>query len=605
MSSIPQREPLAEQIAALVKGSVALREDIADELSDHLACHAEQSGIKDSRVAFCEAAKAFGDPKEIARELRSIHMGGLIMFQRITIAVLAVLVIGLGCVAYLSWTSARRTDDQLAGLKNQLTALQSRQNQPIPLASQSVEDRPPRIRVYCFGTPPARPVAGQQIDISRLDPKDKERQSLDRRGQFGSEEGLRLKTGEDGRADTGPLPFGDYRMMVRSSAGGWTGLVRLWRYGQVEERSFNVQPKYHHSVRLDPASGVTWDTERMKVGLVFDEASVDWGQPSWWSNRLECGPLACEVKGLIPQMVVTPRAVLRGSSYSTRSSRDKSPQTQTNEYDFDLMPVRVPDDGQTIELTVPAYGQTIDPRIPLSTYRPVRGIVYDGSPDRPVANLLLEAYYVQASMGVGPISAQCIEYLRTDAQGRFGALSDRINVIKMDYKTADGKPAHLIWPRDLVLPATTQPGDQQPRMILDVSKLATVRVIITDWDRLAKDGLSVDYTPELQWDTYRDPRMPETPQRTSRQSWAWPTDAQGKLATSCDALVFAGSHDFHVQLSIQSKTGRQELPCTFQNVDAPAGQIVELRTSIDKLLGQSQPRSPAGGTPGSGRKPSS
>ena len=107
MSSVPQREPVVDRIVDLIRGPAGLREDIADELADHLASHAAESGIRDSQVAMGEAVQAFGDPKQVARELRAVHLGAQIMFQKVMIVVLLVVVCVMGAVTYFTLSTTR------------------------------------------------------------------------------------------------------------------------------------------------------------------------------------------------------------------------------------------------------------------------------------------------------------------------------------------------------------------------------------------------------------------------------------------------------------------------------------------------------------------
>jgi len=76
---------LSFQIASAVRGSAALRDDIADEINDHLTCKVDEQSCTDRSEAETKAIKSFGDPKEVARELRHIHLGDRIMFQKIMV----------------------------------------------------------------------------------------------------------------------------------------------------------------------------------------------------------------------------------------------------------------------------------------------------------------------------------------------------------------------------------------------------------------------------------------------------------------------------------------------------------------------------------------
>jgi HAAS len=102
----------------------SLRQDIVDELADHLACAARQEALRaeldtdgetpDEQTIAERVLARFGDPRRIARRLWFDAMKGRLMMQKLTAAFAAVAAIGAiaGCV--LLWTALDATRSTLA-----------------------------------------------------------------------------------------------------------------------------------------------------------------------------------------------------------------------------------------------------------------------------------------------------------------------------------------------------------------------------------------------------------------------------------------------------------------------------------------------------------
>ena len=83
----------------------SLRQDIVDELSDHLACayHRELLRGADSNSARQRVLERFGDPAAVARRLWLDAMKGKIMAQRVLIATCLVVMLACGASVGLAW----------------------------------------------------------------------------------------------------------------------------------------------------------------------------------------------------------------------------------------------------------------------------------------------------------------------------------------------------------------------------------------------------------------------------------------------------------------------------------------------------------------------
>lgn len=98
--------------------------DIADELADHLACRAEElaaGGVAPSD-AVARARRDFGDVNAVNRELIWINEGDRIMSQRLIVAAMAALMIGMVGLGYLQYRSAATTNAALTAMSEAVGA---------------------------------------------------------------------------------------------------------------------------------------------------------------------------------------------------------------------------------------------------------------------------------------------------------------------------------------------------------------------------------------------------------------------------------------------------------------------------------------------------
>src|SRR5271165_7509364 len=88
-----------------------LRDDILDELADHLACAYRRELLRgaDAATAHQRVLDRFGDPAAVARRLWLDAMKGKIMSQRILVACCVLLTLISLSLAGLLWTQAVRS----------------------------------------------------------------------------------------------------------------------------------------------------------------------------------------------------------------------------------------------------------------------------------------------------------------------------------------------------------------------------------------------------------------------------------------------------------------------------------------------------------------
>ena len=93
-----------------------LRQNIGDELADHLACSAQRELLRglDPAAARAEVLKRFGDPAGIARRLWLDAMKGKIMAQRAVLATCLLVTAVSLAVAGMFWTQSTQATRELA-----------------------------------------------------------------------------------------------------------------------------------------------------------------------------------------------------------------------------------------------------------------------------------------------------------------------------------------------------------------------------------------------------------------------------------------------------------------------------------------------------------
>ncbi len=175
----------------------SLRQNIEDELADHLACAfaREREHAPDDAQAETAVLHRFGSPRKIARKLWLDAMKEIIMNQRILLSTTVVLAVAcLGAVAF-SWMAMKQSQTTNQAM---LAAIEK-------LATNSAESGSDlaslviRLRKGSEGGPPA---AGAKLYISGKPFNDT------------TDESISVVADAEGMAKVGPIRPGNYRMMV-------------------------------------------------------------------------------------------------------------------------------------------------------------------------------------------------------------------------------------------------------------------------------------------------------------------------------------------------------------------------------------------------------
>jgi len=102
-----------------------LRDDIADELNDHLACAMRRELLKDNddKAATKRVLARFGNPARIARQLYLVAMKEQIMKDRITIGLMTAMVAMCAAMLLAVWTMMSRAERSQQALIAQLVSM--------------------------------------------------------------------------------------------------------------------------------------------------------------------------------------------------------------------------------------------------------------------------------------------------------------------------------------------------------------------------------------------------------------------------------------------------------------------------------------------------
>ncbi len=548
MTQVSRDNALPSLVASAVRGPGGLQADIADEIADHLACHVDEHAGDDPAAAEAEAVRAFGDANQIARELRAVHMGEWIMFQRLMVVALVVIVVGMALSAYFSWSATRSLTAQLAQTSSE-TQRQFAEVSKLLASMTKLQQAaaPPKLKIYCHMGTPEQPAPDYKLTVMSIDPKGG-------RGQLFCNT---YRTNAAGWVETGPLSPGRFELsgmwLVAQSPGvpgaKWTRLVQLRGDNATEEIRVRVGSGLRHTIRVVVPPEVTWNPKGMSsVGLRFDRSEgpqiAKIYQETWCSWIQQIRLTGDTMDGLSPGPATATLLLPYGGAESQDSRFHYLTASSVS-----AGKVEIPEDGGTITVTLPKPDGN-----------QVTGLLYDGSKDKPVAGARIDVLYPSRwARGprppFNPSAVHAMESLLTDAKGRFGAMQDgRRSTIVLRWRAADGAPATLI--REV-----TSGNDRSPHVEIDVAKLRTARIVVTGMDKLHAEGYELAEPIEIRWQ--RQSRRNEMPRSLSahgvlhlRANWKQKENA---LTT----LMFAEDYRLHVQVHFIE-------PITFQRTSRRA-----------------------------------
>jgi hypothetical protein len=241
-----------------------LRQDILDELTDHLTCsyHRELLRGSDPVNARARTLERFGDPADVARRLWFDAMKGKIMVQRMVMATCLVVTVASLALVGLFWQQAVNAQRIAAAREADAAARQAEMLKQLEFMTQAIQnprslDWNPLKFKLTQNTTDGGPVEGVQLIVSRTDA-----QGLNRT----------LKSDKDGIVDCGLVNPGEYAFIINQFRTGTGRYVR--GDGQVRVQPGNdilkvvvcpMAPAEKSSVKVK----VSWPPDLEKEGLVL------------------------------------------------------------------------------------------------------------------------------------------------------------------------------------------------------------------------------------------------------------------------------------------------------------------------------------------------
>jgi hypothetical protein len=273
-----------------------LRQDILDELADHLACSYNRELLRGANPdeARRRAIERFGDPAAVARRLWLDAMKGKIMAQRVLIAtclVMAVACLWIGGQSSRSAVEVVETNRRLAALLGQNQATNQEMLQQLRAMAKpgnSAEWIPVQFNLT-VEKPDGPPAVGYEVVLGR--------------GHGGSarSEAIHRRTDENGVADFGVVQPGDWEFMI--PAGKWQATGGLNAVPGTAVGWTIVVPKVPPEraqvrVRLDWSKGLA-DRNLIAIALFRPRAptfqpTIEWA--SMQSVQIACGPQGEQVE---------------------------------------------------------------------------------------------------------------------------------------------------------------------------------------------------------------------------------------------------------------------------------------------------------------------
>jgi hypothetical protein len=274
-----------------------LRQDILDELADHLACSYNRELLRGANPgeARLRAIERFGNPAAVARRLWLDAMKGKIMAQRVLIATCLVMVLACFGVVGLVWSRSNRASAEVAEANRRLAEvlgqnqatnqemLRQLQAMAKPAAPANSAEWIPVTFKLTVEKPDGPPAVGYEVALGR--------------GYGGSvrAEAIHRRTDATGLADFGVVQPGDWEFMIQ--AGGWQTTAGLNVVPGTSVAKEIVVPKVPPD-RAQVRVRVDWPTPLADKGLIavalFRPRPLSYQPPIRWASlhevQIACGP---------------------------------------------------------------------------------------------------------------------------------------------------------------------------------------------------------------------------------------------------------------------------------------------------------------------------
>jgi hypothetical protein len=301
---------LPNEIAALIPPSrddepKSLRQDIIDELADHLACAYQREVLRglDSKRARNRVLDQFGDPAAVARRLWLDAMKGKIMAQRVLIMACLMLTVASLALAGTVWRQASIAQQQSARAASVIEALSAQNEQSqrtqrdmleqvramseIVRSTHSLEWNPITFKIT-EGTADGPPAVGVSVSLS-----ERVANGGQGGGMWQSKPSVR-QTDQAGIVDFGVVRPGGYNFQVR----------KTWDQGTLTTGgNIDIEPgskiQKHISCPKTPFARVpvrfrwSWpadlEKEKLIIRATFAHAPIKMADASWTLSAVDTG----------------------------------------------------------------------------------------------------------------------------------------------------------------------------------------------------------------------------------------------------------------------------------------------------------------------------
>jgi len=224
----------------------SLRQDIADELADHLQCAftRELHLTRDEQAAQQNTLHRFGDPRAIARKLWFDALREQIMSQRLTLALTSVMTLACMAASGLAWATFQEGRELNHTVLEKLESLQTSSTQHAELSSWGKV----KVRAVIAGT--SERAVGCRLRLSGF---------VYSSASNASSGSVEETVGTSGEVDFGTLPVGPFTLVASTPWGESSTRVVSVRSGRTAdvEVAFPAKPPENATVR----AAVNWPTE--------------------------------------------------------------------------------------------------------------------------------------------------------------------------------------------------------------------------------------------------------------------------------------------------------------------------------------------------------
>lgn len=248
-----------------------MRQDIVDELADHLACAVRREMVagSDEQSAWVKTLEKFGDPRLVARRLWWQAMRSRIMSQRLSLVVQVCTLAACAALVFVAWQMQEGQRTQQEAFLAALAKL-----------TEPRETKP--------ATPPETRLA-VQLKTSSPDQKFPEPASLTIRGTHLSNNEVRSERyfgPESGLIDFGRIPPGAYSLGLQTQFGYSTRQIEV-NAGESHVEEFTLpNPEEPIELKFDlhrpmAISQQDWDNSGLVTFAAFERLPITTGTTKW------------------------------------------------------------------------------------------------------------------------------------------------------------------------------------------------------------------------------------------------------------------------------------------------------------------------------------